>query len=261
MDLVVALREAWSAVIVTLEGLEPGAWENPTPCAGWNVHDVAAHLAHLEGMAHGFDQPAPPPDFDADAFEGFHRLTEEGVAARRATPHKEVLDEIRLSSQLTLGDLAKRDGAGWDELAPSPVGMVPARHAAEIRLSDVYVHLLDLRHGLGITLDPSDEPAAAGAVIARALRLSGWAAVKQAGLEDGTRIRLAIDDGGGDLVVSGGRGNIEPPQTGTVDRIVGPGLAFVLTVAGRGEMAAAAGGLEVSGDSAEQFLAGYRLFF
>ncbi|MDX1691246.1 MAG: maleylpyruvate isomerase N-terminal domain-containing protein [Acidimicrobiia bacterium] len=263
MDLTPQLTETWTALVDLLAGLDDDAWRTPTPCEGWTVHDVAAHLGHVEGVAHGFDQPEPPPDFDPGAYEGFDAMTEAGVAARRDWPAARVLDEIRRASASTLDHVSHVDEEGWEQPWPSPVGTVPLHQAQEIRLADEYVHLLDLRYALGRPLDPADEPATAAAAVGRAVRLSGWGAVKGAGLTDGTRIRLEIDGPGGtlaDLVVSGRRGNLVDPDDATTDRVAGPGLAYLLAVSGRAEMADAAGGLTVAGDDAVRFLSGYRLF-
>ncbi len=257
MDLVVGLREVWSGIVAILD--DDPDWGAPTPCDGWDVHDVAAHLAHIEGLAHGLEQPPTPAGFDPEAHQGFHGLTEEGVAARRAMPHPAVVDEIRVASGLSLQAAEDRDEEAWDEPAPSPIGMVPARHAAEMRLADAYVHLLDLRQALGIRIDPADEPTASRLTVARAVRLSGWGAVKQAGLSDGSRIRLEIDGAGGDLVVAGGRGGLEPFAPDAEDRIVGSGLAFLVAASGRAGKIDA-GELEVVGATAARFLDGYRLF-
>jgi hypothetical protein len=61
-------------------------------------------------------------------------------------------------------------------------------------------------------------------------------------------------------VVTDGRGNLVTPEPATVERIVGPGLAYLLEVSGRHPMAEAVGGLEVVGDTAGALLDGYRLF-
>ena len=93
--------------------------------------------------------------------------------------------------------------------------------------------------------------------------MTGWGAVKGAGLPDGTRIFLDLSGPGGtvaDLVVADRRGNLVDAESGTVDRIAGPALAYLLEIAGRHDMAEAAGGLEVDGEAAKALLAGYRLF-
>jgi len=261
MDLITALNESWGAAITLLEGLGDASWDRPTPCEGWTVRDIAAHLGHIEGIAHGYPQPPTPDDFDASSFEAFHGFTEEGVAARRPLPITDVLGEVVTAAEATLSQVGAYDEAEWEQPVPSPVGMVPAHQAAEIRMSDVQVHLLDMRAALGIPISGDEEPAATRILVNRALRLSGWGAVKGAGLPDGTRIRIEIEGRDPrDLVVSERKGFLADTEGHPTDRIAGTGLAFALAVAGRGGMAEAAGGLTVEGNLARSFLEGYRLF-
>ena len=261
MDLLRALDEAWGAAITLLQRLDEPEWDLPTPCEGWSVRDVAAHLGHVEGIAHGYPQPPAPPDFDPEAYSGFHAFTEEGVAARRPLPLFLVLGEVVTAAEATLTQIGDYSAGEWEQPAPSPVGMVPAHQAAEIRMSDVLVHLFDLRTALGQPVDDGSEPTACRILVDRALRLTGWGAVKGAGLADGTRLRLEIEGRDPrDLVVSGGRGNLEDPAGDPDGRIAGPGLAYALAVAGRREMGERAGGLAVEGAAAERLLEGYRLF-
>jgi len=264
MQVLPALEEAWGAVIATLEGLAPDDWDRPTPCPLWSVRDIAAHLGHVEGTALGFPQPEPPADFDAAAFDGLDLATNSGVAARRAWSTGEVLDEIRRSSAATLERLWNTGDEGWREPHPSPVGMVPLAQAMEVRLADVYVHLLDIRHGLGRPLSAADEPIASAATVGRAVRLTGWAAVKRAELPDGARIRLSLTGPAGrdeaTVAVSGGRGLLAAEDGETTGRIEGTGLAYLLAAGGRRAMAEAAGGLTVTGDSARRLIETFRLF-
>lgn len=264
MDLTAHLTETWTAITELLSGLDDARWRSAKPCEGWTVHDVAAHLGHMEGLPLGFDQPEPPDEFDPASHSGIDAVTEAGVAARRSWSHAHVLDEIRRASAGTLDRVSHLDAEEWEtERWASPIGVLPMHQAQEIRLADAYVHLLDMRHGLGMPLDPTEEPLTAEVVVGRAVRLTGWGAVKGARLPDGTHIRLDIEGAGGtssDLVVEGGRGNLGPPHGETTDRIAGTGLAYLLAVAGRRAMVDAAGGLDVSGDAAAALLGGYRLF-
>ena len=263
MELLTAVEQTWAGVTAFLEGLDSEDWAASTPCAGWDVHDVAAHLGHVEGLYRGFPQPDPPPDFDPTRYEGFHVLTEQGVAARRDWSHDAVLDEIRGASSASVDLIAGFDDAGWQEPMMSPIGIVPAHQALQFRLADAYVHLMDLRRALGRPLSPDPEPAAAEAVIARTLRLAGWGAAKSAGLPDGTRIGISLSGPGGgegDLVVETGRGSLVEPSGTAADRVAGTGLAFLLAIAGRSGMIEPAGGLTVEGDAARQFVEGYVLF-
>ncbi len=144
-----------------------------------------------------------------------------------------------------------------------PLGMTSQSNLADIRLGDVYVHLLDLRYALGMPLNAPGDMPAERLVVERAVRLSGWGSVKGAGLPDGTRIRFELSGEGGitgDLLVVDRRGGFEPPGPSVLDRIGGPALAYLLEVAGRHEMAEASGGLVVEGTSARTLLDGYRLF-
>ncbi len=234
MDLLTGLQEAWGGAVALLRGVDDDQWDLPTPCEGWAVRDVAAHLGHVEGIAHGYPQPPTPGDFDPNAFRGFHAFTEEGVAARRPLPVDDVLGEVVTAAGATLAQVGAYGPDDWEQPAPSPVGVVPAHQAAEIRMSDVLVHLFDLRTALGLPIDEDTEPTASRILVDRAIRLTGWGAVKGARLPDGTRLRLEIEGRESqDLVVEGGRGGFEDPAGGPDGRIAGPGLAYALAVARR----------------------------
>jgi hypothetical protein len=131
-----------------------------------------------------------------------------------------------------------------------------------MRVSDVWVHLNDVRFGLGRALTVDLEPNAAAVAIGRATRHAGWGAVKRAGLPDGTRIRFDLTGPGGAagvLEVADGRGRFS--EGGDADEsIAGSGLAFLLAAGGRSEMSAAVGGLAVTGSAAEHFVDTYRIF-
>jgi len=263
MDLLTALEQTWKGVFDLLDGLTDDGWNAPTPCAGWDVHDVAAHLGHLEGLYRGFEQPDPPAGFDPSPYAGFQVLTEQGVAARRHWSPDEVRAEIRRAATASLEVIRGFDESGWEQPMMSPIGTVPAHQALQFRLADAYVHLMDLRHALGRPLRPDDEPEAAEAVVARTIRLAGWGAARSARLPDGTRIGLVISGPGGgegDLVVEGGRGSLIEQSGTATDRVTGTGLAFLLAVAGRWSLADTAGGLTVEGNTARRFVEGYALF-
>lgn len=262
MEIVSALEETWTGIDTLLGSLDDEQWALPTPNTEWDIKDLAAHLGGLESLFLGFPQPEPPEGWKTE-HTGIHHMTGLGVVARRAWSTAEVMDEFRSASRAQLDRLRVLDGAGWQEPTMGPLGMTSVTNFADIRLSDMYVHLLDLRFALGLPLQSGDEPIAVSLVVARAVRLTGWGAVKGADLPDGSRILLDLNGPGGavaDLVVADRRGTLVDPEPGTVERIAGPGLAYVLAISGRHEMAEAAGGLEVEGEAAEALVAGYRLF-
>jgi uncharacterized protein (TIGR03083 family) len=262
MELVSALEETWSRIEALLDNLDDEQWALPTPNSEWDIKDLAAHLGGLESLFLGFPQPDPPEGWTSE-HTGLHQVTGLGVAARRAWSTTAVMDEFRLASKAQLERLSGLDEAGWQEPTVGPVGMTSVANFADIRLSDLYVHLLDLRFALGLPLADGAESTAEALVVGRAVRLTGWGAVKGAGLPDGTRIRLELTGPRGtsaDLVVAGRRANLVDPESVTVDRIAGPALAYLLEISGRHEMAESAGGLHVEGAAAGALLEGYRLF-
>ena len=263
MDLVTATRQAWTAVIDLLEGLDENGWASPTGSAGWDVHDVAAHLGHFEGFLQGFPQPETPDGFDRSGLSPLNTITGEGVAARRSWTHAAVLDEIRRASSQTMDLLEGLDEAGWTVPTLSPVGMVARSQAQDLRLADLWVHLNDMRFGLGLPLTTDTEPDAATAVVGRAVRLTAWGSVKRAGLTDGTMIGLQLTGPGGFdgvLAIADGRGSLVPGTADMADIIAGPGVAFLMAAGGRTSMIEAAGGLAVSGSAATQLVDRYRIF-
>ena len=262
MEILRALEETWTSIGALLDGLADEQWALPTPNAEWDIKDLAAHLGGLESLFLGLPQPEPPEGWSTD-HTGLHQVTDTGVAARRSWSNEEVLKEFRTAARAQLERLRGLDEAGWQEPTIGPLGMTSMTNFADIRLGDLYVHLLDLRFSLGLPLRSPVEPTAEYLVVDRAVRLTGWGAVKAAGLPDGTRIHLGLSGPGGtvaDLVITDGRGSLVEPEAGTPERIEGPALAYLLEIAGRHEMAENAGGLKVKGDAARALLAGYRLF-
>ena len=261
-ELIRGLEETWAGLRGLLAQVQGDEWARTTPCTEWDVHDLAAHLAAVEGMFQGFPQPQPPEGW-SDPREGIDRWTAEGVAARRAWAHDEVLDEVARASDTQLARLRALDEAGWEQETMGPIGPTTMQGLNEIRLFDLYVHLLDLRAALDRPLDVAREPAAVPACATRAITLTPWAAVKKAGVPDGTRIRLDLSGPGGrtaDVVVEGKRGRLEEPSGEPSDRIEGSAAAYLLVAAGRPEMAGAAGGVKATGEAAQALLERYRMF-
>lgn len=74
-----AWREAADRVLTLCARLDDADWSRPTDCPGWTVHDVLAHLAHLE-TALAADEPAAPEPGGREVASGW---TNAGVEARR----------------------------------------------------------------------------------------------------------------------------------------------------------------------------------
>ena len=259
-DLVTALEETWAGVNDVIAGIDAEQWQLPTPCEGWTVHDLVAHLGAIESQVQGLPQPdieVPPPTAGIDAW------TEAGVAPRRGWTTEAVVDEVAAASSAQLAHLRALDDEGWGTTRSGPVGDTTEAGLAAIRLLDVWLHLLDLRSALGLPLEPEREPTACRLCVDRAVELAGWGATKKAGLPDGSRVRLALKHPGkarADVVVADGRGSVVPSSGEGGPTVIGTGIAFLLVVAGRPYMANATGGVRAEGDAARLLLKGYRIF-
>jgi len=118
------VHEQRRALIADLEQVSPEAWDTPSLCPGWTVHDVAAHLVDSAlTTRRGFVAALVRSRFD------FHRLNERGIARRRGRTPAETLDRLRAA-------------AGSTATPPAPL---------DSRLVEEVVHGEDIRRPLGLT--------------------------------------------------------------------------------------------------------------
>ncbi|MFN8523962.1 MAG: maleylpyruvate isomerase family mycothiol-dependent enzyme [Chloroflexota bacterium] len=164
-SLVNLLRNEREALVRDIAGLSHAQLERATPCAGWDVHDVVAHLAMgadihekmiANSLAGRLEPPFPMPDGQSDP-----RIAEvrEAMAARREALHAAVrargaatnLAEFnarceaieRTLAGLVSADLG-RDAWFW--------GMtVPLQMLFGVRASETIMHGSDVRRAVGIT--------------------------------------------------------------------------------------------------------------
>jgi uncharacterized protein (TIGR03083 family) len=262
MDVITALDQTWTSIRELFRSLETDEWERPTACSEWRVRDMAAHLAAVEGGFLGFEQPSPPEGWTT-THTGVDAWTAQGVAARRDWGTDQLVDEVDRVAGTRLAQLRSLDDDGWKERTAGPLGETTMRGLAEIRLLDVYIHLLDMRSGLGWELGIEGEPEALEGCVQRAVQLSPWGAAKKAGLGDGTRIRLHLygpSAATADVVVDGGRGSLAEPEGEIDDTVEGPAAAYLLLVTGREELVEDAGGICAMGEAATALFDHYRFF-
>ena len=88
----------WQAVddfTQLLEELSADDWERPTDLPGWDVHDVAAHTAHLEAILAGSPEETVDVGKPAHVTGLMGLYTEQGVVARKDRTPDELITEIR----------------------------------------------------------------------------------------------------------------------------------------------------------------------
>jgi len=152
------LVDCYESLARLVEGLDDAAWAAPTRCRGWEVRDVAAHVA---GLA-------------SDALSGVsgNRTADEQAAELRDRSPAEIAAMLRTARETFGSFFDALDDAAWN--APSGVLDMTLGQGIEALFDDAYVHEDDVRAALG--LPPARGPALAGSVayLARMLALKGW---------------------------------------------------------------------------------------
>jgi uncharacterized protein (TIGR03083 family) len=132
-------------------GLDAEGWQRPSACAGWDTHDMLAHLAGSEEYNHACLDDAIPALFerlqgygvtDVDSFNAV------GVSTRAGTSTDAVLTEWRGTCERTRDELRARDGSD----IPTMVGPYPARWQAFHLASELATHADDV----GVPIDPAE---------------------------------------------------------------------------------------------------------
>lgn len=126
-----------------LTGLSDADWSQPTPCAAWDRHDVAAHLAASEEYNHATLDDTLEALFTrlgAAGVTDLHSANQFGVDERRGRSPAKVIEEWRAANSTTRTRLRGCDG---NEIATT-VGQYPARWQAFHLAAELAVHADDL---------------------------------------------------------------------------------------------------------------------
>jgi uncharacterized protein (TIGR03083 family) len=117
--------------------LDASEWTRETRCVGWQVRDVAGHVA---GQA-------------TDAISGAigTRTPDEQAAALRGESPAALAGRLRNAADSVARLAEVFDDAAWS--APSPVPGLTLGQGVHVLLSDAYVHGDDIRAALGLAFD------------------------------------------------------------------------------------------------------------
>lgn len=185
----------WQAVgdlLALLETLDEVDWARPTDLAGWTVHDIAAHTAHLEAVLAG--APEETVEFEPGphvrGLLGYY--TEQGVVARRGRRPAELIAEIRDSSTRRHDRLLADPPTDASARPEVIFGGVPWdwRTLLRNRPLDVWMHEQDIRRAVD---RPGNLDCAAGKHSADYLAESlPLVVAKRVGAPEGTTVVLRI---------------------------------------------------------------------
>ena len=185
----------WQAVddfIALLEELPAEQWATPTDLPGWDVHDVAAHTAHLEAVLAGAPEDRPTVAEGGHVRGSMGLYTESGVVARRGRTPDELIHEIGASA-------TSRHTALLTD-PPTDASATPDRMFTGVawtwetllrnRPLDVWMHEQDVRRAVG---RPGGLDSPAAALVAEYLAESlGLVLAKRAAAPPGTTAVLDV---------------------------------------------------------------------
>lgn len=249
---IAALEEVWGSTVDACDGIPAASWDLPTDCPGWTVRDQISHLIGIERALLGEQPPAADGVGHPHVTNDVGAVNETWVAARRAVPGPEVLDEFRTVARRRLEALRAMPDERFEEIGWSPVGQVPYRTFMEVRVFDCWVHEQDVRRALG---RPGGLGGAGEAVtLDRMAAAMGFVVGRKVSPPDGTTVVWRIEgrvERDVAVVTDGGRGR-EPaavPAEPTVLLTLGPDTFWRLAC-GRTSATAAleAGEVAVAGD-------------
>lgn len=140
-------RESMMDIISVLQNLEPEQWTLATPCPGWSVADIAAHLIDLDSMAMGAPKVDHEPDWSSlpHVTSPSHQFTERGVDYRRGTPPAELLDQLIANSR-DLTDYVANNSVAIK--VPWAKEELSTELFLIMRAFDVWVHELDIHKAI-----------------------------------------------------------------------------------------------------------------
>jgi uncharacterized protein (TIGR03083 family) len=138
-----------AAIIGRLDDLADADWNTPVRCRGWQVADLAAHLAGASrGQAEGLRRAAEGPAGSA----GLARLTPPPDRDPRS-----LLAALKDGQDRLLSALAEFPPAALEGAVPLPFGLVPAAVALQIVPLEYGFHRNDLEWALGDPVDLSPD--------------------------------------------------------------------------------------------------------
>lgn len=184
-----ALADTLHATIELCATLDPRAWQQPTACPGWTVHDQVAHLAGIEAKLLGRPRATLELPPLAHVVNDVDREVELDVHARRTMSDADLLAELREVVEARVAALHAAPPAPTDRLPFLGGTTRPALVALTLRVLDAWTHGEDIRRAVGA---PPDVDAPAAELTAEQF-LRGFAAVvERAGAPDGAVVRLDI---------------------------------------------------------------------
>jgi len=245
------LAEAWDAIVELGNVLDAGEWDMPSECPGWTVRDVLSHMVGTERSLLGDPVPAPLST-PSHVHNEVGARNEGWVQSMRTLTGPEVLSAFAEVTSRRLVELRSWPSSRFEEVGPSPVGMVPYREFMRVRVMDCWIHEQDMRVA---TARPGHrEGPAATLAIDRLASAMPFIVGKKAKAPDGSSVRFELTGSEPrrlDVAVLGGRAAMaDAPESDPTAEVRMDLEVFWRLGCGRvtGEAARNAGLVELRGD-------------
>lgn len=242
--------EAVDSFTRLLERVGDDEWQTPTDLPGWDVHAVAAHTAHLEGLLAGRAHDDVEVGEVAHARGAMGRFTEQGVVARHGRVPGDLIAEIREAATARHTRLLADPPTDPDAPAPGLFGAIGWSTLTLLRNRplDVWMHEQDVRRALE---RPGNlDSAAAVHTTDHLLESLPMVVAKRAAAPAGTVVRVEVDGHAPVTAVVGadGRGRRGDAADGEPTLTLGTDRETFALLAG-GRRAPAPGAVRVDGDA------------
>lgn len=231
---ITALEAAWAGISDVLESLGAEDWEAESPCPGWRVRDVVAHLVGTELMLEGeapavsIEELGERPHLHND----IGRFNELWVATLASASVAELLTMWQDTTARRLAALRETDDQAWNAMGFTPAGHDTHGRFIRIRVFDSWLHEQDIRGAVGLAI--RDDGVEVPVVLDEMEGALGFVVGKRAGAPAGTGVTFDL---------TGPKGRVRHVHVGDramlVDALDEPDVTLSLTV---GDFARLAGG-------------------
>ena len=247
-----ALVGEWEALAELLAPLSEDEWLAVSPCPGWTVKDLAAHVIGTELTLEGQASPALTDELKAQDHirNDIGAINEAWVDSFRSQPGSEVLAALKDVTGRRAQALAAMSQEEFDADSWTPAGPGSYGRFMQIRVYDCWIHEQDMRAALGRPGHLSGPQAEQSLdEVARAL---GFIVGKKAGAPQGSSVEIALTGPTARrmFVSVEGRAAVVPALSGEATATVTmPFDVFIPMASGRIPTDPGAPGVELSGDT------------
>ena len=151
VELIGASLEGLTQVADLVTPLSDDQWHADTPCPGWKVSDIVAHLADFESFLSGNQRAIVEPDWASlpHVLSETGKFIELGVQARRGNSKAEVIAELRELIELRRAILNSDTGDLTSQVRGPFGGPITLERALTMRGFDTWIHEQDIRDAIG----------------------------------------------------------------------------------------------------------------